>query len=169
MKKQDSIEVNFDNLLDQGEVLNEMEYFSYKFLYYFYMLICFNDWRPDEYSKANKKNYDSGTNAKDAAIAMVQRMLISNEIPPNENELENNDDVDFYYCDDGYIKYNGEYYRVDELVTLLNNVYKVFKKKILDKKTIMEFSSQKDVPPYLLSEIVDYINSKLESGEIKFK
>lgn len=169
MKKQDSIEVNFDNLLDQGEVLNEMEYFSYKFLYYFYMLVCFNDWKADEGSKVNKKNYDSGTNAKDAAIAMVQRMLISSEIPPNENELENNDHVDFYYCDDGYIKYNGEYYRVDELVTLLNNVYKVFKKKILNKKLIEKFMEDKDVPSDLLNEIVEYINSKLESGDIKFK
>ena len=169
------IKPNFDEMAYQGKVIKELEELTEIFLFLYLNLVHISHWKPDKHARSskNKKYYQYGNDTKlyanEAAIAFVERYVIRKNIEPNEEELENDNRHLFTYFSKGYIRYNGEFYIVEDLVKLFNLIYIEFKKEILNDYNKEYFLYNHAISPQLLENIINYVNELIDTKKINIK
>lgn len=181
MNKKGDYIVKFNSLVEQGKLLDNYERIVNNFLVFYYCLIIFQGWLPDNKVKETK-NSPSYNNyklyANEGALATLQKEFVKKALEESKNNEENydfedkdeNEDEEFdeselaYYPDEGTIQYKGKVYGVKGLTSFIQIIYTDLRKEFIKPEYLKYFRVNKTIPKKLLDTVLNYLNEKIEKN-----
>ena len=132
------------------------------FLVFYYCLIIFQGWIPDNKCKTEKNNKNNNLFANEGALATLQKTFVKKALEESGEEIDDEEDIDEdleYYPEEGTIQYKGRVYGVKGLTEFIKFVYDELREEYMNY-----FKKNKIIPKKLSDKVLEYLNEKIEKN-----
>lgn len=167
MSKNNDFIVKFDVLSKQGKLLDNYERIINNFLVFYYCLIIFQGWIPDNKYKIEKNNKNNNLFANEGALATLQKTFVKKALEESGEEIDDEEDIDEYleyYPEEGTIQYKGRVYGVKGLTEFIKFIYDELREEFIKKEYMNYFKKNKFIPKKLSDKVLEYLNEKIEKN-----